>query len=153
MSETNKIARSWKNLDNGQTWMEVNFRDTLDPLSFRKAAAKPLPHSHNIWEIVNHLRHWRQIMLQRLAGESPEIPDNNFFYRIPEITESAWQHSLSEFYSAGEKFLQFIESRKAADLKKTEPVSGLPVSEAILGVLQHDAYHLGQIKMLIRLTS
>lgn len=148
MKESERVTKQFKELFNGQPWIDVSITGTLSGLTAKQAAAKPFNHANSIWQIVNHLISWREVVLKRLQGENIPSPDNNFFVPIEDISEQSWNDTLSRFESSNADWIKALENADAMFLETTWQPAGQTNYELILGILQHDAYHLGQIVLL-----
>lgn len=151
MKETKRIASLFEKLYEGSPWIDVNIKDTLSSLNAKKAAKKVSPGANSIWEIVNHLIAWRQNVLQRVNGKVIITPASNYFEAIEDIGEANWQHTLGIFEQTQKDWLQFLKSFSAGEFENIYPNNGMTYYEHIHGIIQHDAYHLGQVRILINL--
>ena len=148
MKETERIVSLFSNLYRGHPWLEVTIYDTLQNISAKQASAKLFPIGSSIWEILNHLLNWRFAVLQRVRGKITNTPENNYFEPQTDISEAAWLKTLNRLDDSQKEWILFLESFKDELLEEEYPVNGLTYYEHIHGILQHDAYHLGQIVLL-----
>ncbi|HLO80184.1 MAG TPA: DinB family protein [Chitinophagaceae bacterium] len=151
MKETERIGRLVKALYNGHPWLEVNMMDNLSKLSWQKAGQKAHPKLNSIWEIVNHLISWRTNVLRRVQGEVIKTPANNYFAQVTDQSEQAWLRTLDNLQASQEAWIQFLEQAEDDILERTYPVNNMPFYEHMHGIIQHDAYHLGQIVLLAKM--
>lgn len=151
MKETKRIASLFEKLYEGSPWIDVNIKDTLSSLNAKKAAKKVSPGLNSIWEIVNHLIAWRQNVLQRVNGKVIITPASNYFEAIEDTGEANWQHTLGIFEQTQKDWLQFLNSFITGEFENIYPNNGMTYYEHIHGIIQHDAYHLGQVRILINL--
>ncbi len=153
MKETARISGLIKALYNGHPWLEVTIMDNLSKLSWEKAGKKAHPRLNSIWEIVNHLVSWRLNVLKRVQGEVIKTPENNYFTAVTDQSEQAWLRTLDNLQASQEAWIQFLEQVDDGILEKTYPVNNMTYYEQIHGIIQHDAYHLGQIVLLAKMQS
>lgn len=151
MKETLRMASLFEKLYNGSPWIDVNLYDTLSPLSAAQAADRVVPQLNTIWEIVNHLISWRENVLQRIQGKVISTPDHNYFKPVSNTSSVAWKKTLAQLAASQDKWLQLLQTYPKADLEKIYPNNQMNYYEHIQGILQHDAYHLGQIVLLAKL--
>ena len=59
MKETQRIIKLFKDLYEGNPWIDVNITGTLGKITAQQAAKKIVLRHNSIWEIVNHLISWR----------------------------------------------------------------------------------------------
>lgn len=151
MKETKRIVSLFEKLYEGSPWIDVNVKDTLLQLSFKQAAKKIKPNINSIWEIVNHLIAWRRNVLQRVNGKVITTPAHNYFQPVTDISEANWQNTVDSFEQTQEEWLKFLKSFKASGFEKIYPNNNMNYYEHIHGIIQHDAYHLGQVRLLMNL--
>jgi uncharacterized damage-inducible protein DinB len=107
-----------------------------------------LPKSNTIWEIVVHIIRWRENVLQRVQGQLLRTPDNNYFEKVTDPSEEAWARTLEELQRTQEKWVHYLSHLKVEEFSKRYAPNNMDYYEHILGIVQHDAYHLGQIVLL-----
>ena len=78
-------------------------------------------------------------------------PQSNYVEPISDASETAWKKSLNNFDVAQKQWLDLLTKFQESDFEKTYPPNQMTYYEHIQGILQHDAYHLGQIVLLSKL--
>lgn len=151
MKETERISGLIKALYNGHPWLDVNLMDNLSKLTWQQAGRKAHPRLNTIWEIVNHLASWRMNVLQRVQGEVISTPADNYFTPVTNQSERDWKAALERFRESQDAWVQFLERSEDDILEKAYPVNQMSYYVHIHGIIQHDAYHLGQIVLLAKL--
>lgn len=151
MKETKRITKLLKDLYQGSPWIDVNLMDTLKNISAEQAAKKVSPQWNTIWEIVNHLINWRLNVLQRIQDKTIASPADNYFSPVKNVSEEAWQNTLKKLEDSQEQWMLALKKFKKKDLEKNYPGNGMSYYEQIQGIVQHDAYHLGQIVLLAKI--
>ncbi len=150
MKETERIIELFADLYDGQPWIAVNITDNLKNLSAEKAARKLTPRHNSIWEIVNHLVAWRDNALQRVQGVAMKTPADNYFKPVADTSEAAWQETLQALKTSQEQWVAFLRNFDETDFEKKYKPNSLSYYKHIHGIIQHDAYHLGQIVLLAK---
>lgn len=150
MKESQRISDLFSNLYNGEPWIDVSLTDSLHAISYQKAAQK-YRDCNSIWEIVNHIIAWRENVLQRVQGKAISTPSHNYFQAIPTISEETWKTTLQNLELSQQKWISFLEHFNENDFDKVYPNNNINYYEHIHGIIQHDAYHLGQITLLSKL--
>lgn len=148
MTQQAQLQKLLDDLYNGSPWIDVNFTDTLNEITAKEAATKPFPHFNSIWEIVNHVISWRETLLKRIQGEEIESPEDNYFSYIPDRTESAWEKTKEHFKASQQQWTKALKKMKKKDLDEMDIAGKYSVFDLVNGIIQHDAYHLGQIRLL-----
>lgn len=118
-----------------------------------QAAQRPIKDGNTIWEIVNHIIAWRQNVLRRVQGEVLEIPENNYIEQIIDTSDDAWRKTLETLETTQKEWLYFLSTFNEADFINEYPPNNLTYYQHIHGIIQHDAYHLGQIVLLAKITN
>jgi uncharacterized damage-inducible protein DinB len=150
MKEQERIIKLFEDLYNGSPWIDVNLYDTLKGISAEDAATKRIKKGNSIWEIVNHLISWRLNVLERIQGEIINSPSDNYFKTVINPSEDEWQNTLNELDRSQSIWIKHLKKFNQKNFTTTYPINNLTFYEHIMGILQHDAYHLGQIKMLVQ---
>jgi uncharacterized damage-inducible protein DinB len=150
MKETERIISLFNDLYNGQPWLDVTIIGTLAPISAGQAAKKTAPWN-SIWEIVNHLISWRLEVLERVQGVHTKTPADNYFRPVTDPSPDAWKNTLKAFEDTQLRWVNFLKSMNEKDFEKIYQPTSLNYYQHIHGILQHDAYHLGQIALLAKL--
>ncbi|HMI07854.1 MAG TPA: DinB family protein [Flavobacterium sp.] len=150
MKETTRIRKLFEDLYAGDPWLDVTIVGTLAELSAAQAANKPDPNWNSIWEITNHLISWRENVLERVNGKAIKTPENNYFNYVIDTSDIAWQLTLKRLHDSQEAWLAFLKDMPGESLEKIYLANEHTYADHIHGIIQHDAYHLGQIVMLAK---
>ncbi len=150
MEETARIKKLIADLYSGQPWLDVTIKNTLAHITPGQAFNKISPRWNSIWEILNHIIEWRKAVLLRVQGNTPESPADNYFRPVTDHSEAAWQDTLARLEGTQEAWITFMDQFNQADFEKTYPSNGSSYYDHIQGIIQHDAYHLGQIVLLAK---
>jgi hypothetical protein len=132
-----------------KTWHGPNLRQSLKGVSAKQAAARPGPGRHNIWELTLHAAYWKYAVRRKLEGGkrgSFVLKGSNFFLRpqTGKLTAPAWRADLAILDREHRALERSI--RRAFE----KPVSPRNL-RMLYGVVFHDVYHAGQIRLLRRL--
>jgi uncharacterized damage-inducible protein DinB len=117
------------------------------------AAARPIADAHSLWEIVLHMAGWTGEVRQRLRGGEPGLPPDGDWPPQGEGDE-AWERALQALREAHEGLMAEVGTSAAERWDETvgsldSPLgTGVSLREMIHGIVQHDAYHAGQIVIL-----
>ncbi len=146
-NEINRILKLFADLQHGDCWIGVNFKEVLHDVHAANAAANMPGRSNNIWQLVAHITYWRSRVVNRLTGSDnpPPFPD---FLLPAELNEENWRQTLHDFEAAYHLLRNAIHGFKEDHLDKPSPKEGQTYYQVIMGCLQHDAYHLGQMMLL-----
>lgn len=144
------LIELFEDLFDGHPWLDVNIMHSLQRISYTAAPKKIFSNQNSIWEIVNHMIAWREMVLERINGKQLVSPENNFFAPITDTSEKAWRQTIDNFKLSQQKWIHFLkETPKDTFLQVYKP-NQMNYFKHIQGILQHDAYHLGQINILAK---
>ncbi len=145
--QLNELVKQFTNLQHGDCWIGVNFKATLNSIDALMAAKKTSNDTNNIWQLVNHIIYWRITVQNRLMG-SVDLPPFADFLLPNELTDENWKQTLYDFENAYHSLRSSLIHFNADFLHYPSPKEGQTFYDLIVGCLQHDAYHLGQIVLL-----
>ena len=151
MKESERVVKLFNDLYDGSPWIDVTITDTLKNISAEQAATKIAPDRNSIWQILNHMIAWRENVLLRVQGNVIVTPNNNYFIEIPDTSETEWEKTLERLDNSQQQWINFLKNFTESQFDKIYPVNKMSYYEHIHGILQHDAYHLGQIVLLSKL--
>ena len=151
MKEADRIKKLFEDLYNGNPWLDVTIMDTLKNISAKHAAKKIFPDRNSIWQIVNHITSWRENVLLRVQGNEVSASNNNYFSDIEDTSETAWEKALERLENSQKQWTEFLKIFNESQFDTIYPPNRMTYYEHIHGILQHDAYHLGQIVLLSKL--
>jgi uncharacterized damage-inducible protein DinB len=137
----------------GGAWHGPSLREAMEGVTAVQAAARPVPGSHSIGEIVLHAAAWMEEVLSRINGVRHAEPEAGDWSPCADWAAAgarleAVAVALSERVAAlGEAELAV---RIGTEYNPAE-ATGFTVAESIRGVTQHNTYHAGQIILLAKL--
>lgn len=151
MSQAQSLADQLERAFRGGAWHGPAVSEALAGVDEAIAAARPIADAHSIWEIVHHLAVWNEVPRRRLDGERLEnLPEASDWPPVGDTAAAAWRAAVSALEEAHDRLHARVLDLSDAQLD--EPVAGSDptVRGMLLGVLQHSAYHAGQILLLHR---
>jgi uncharacterized damage-inducible protein DinB len=151
MKEAERIIKLFEALYEGSPWIDVNIVGILNNITSDQAIKKIRADRNSIWEIVNHLINWRVTVLQRIQDIQGAVPDNNYFEPVNDASDSAWKNTLHRLENSQQQWIDFLKTFSGNDFEKLVQNKTMTYYEHIHGIIQHDAYHLGQITLLSKL--
>lgn len=147
MNEINRILKLFYDLQQGDCWIGNSFKDTLEGVA-APAAAQPVKDGTNsAWQLVVHINYWRTSVINRINGSLASPPFADF--TLPAVlNEESWRQSLRDFESVYQQLYKAIQDFPLEDLDNPSPRIEQTFYQLIMGCLQHDAYHLGQLAFI-----
>jgi uncharacterized damage-inducible protein DinB len=149
--ETARLADQLERAFRGGAWHGPALGQALADVDAATASRRPLPGAHTIWEIALHARTWIDVARRRLAGEAVgELAPELDWSAEADGSGDAWRAALAgleEAHCGLHSTVLALEDERLED-----PVAGSDptVRGLLLGVLQHNVYHAGQISILKR---
>jgi uncharacterized damage-inducible protein DinB len=139
----------------GPAWHGAALAENLARVTAEQAASRPLPDAHSIWEIVLHLTGWTREVARRLEGGEPEPPAEGDWPAVGRVSEQAWARARAALGEAHAALVAAVEPfpearwRDRVGGERDAPLgTGVSYAAMVTGLLQHDAYHGGQIGLL-----
>ncbi len=146
-NEINRMLKLFADLQHGDCWIGNNFKEVLHGVDGKKAMAGLSGKTNSIWQLVSHITYWRTSVVNRLTGSTNPPPFKDFL--LPDDpNEENWRQTLHDFEAAYHLLRNAIHHFNEENLDKPSPGKGQTFYELIMGCLQHDAYHLGQMMLL-----
>jgi len=148
MAPTQYLATALQNIYDGNPWIDVTLTAHLKEVNSQQAIQR-IKGSNCIWQIVNHIVYWHQRVMRYLNEEKPEqdgdLPD---FYMPENHGEANWQATLHRLEHSYELMVTAIREFPEDKLYEVFPGTEQLSIYYLQGIIEHDAYHLGQIVLL-----
>lgn len=150
-----RIADRFETVYNGSPWYGENFRDILGAIRPEQAVATPALTVHSIHEIVGHIYHWREFVLDRLfvaAGLPGSKIEESEWSVQTEANAESWTEFKAAFHVQHRQLIQRLRHLDDRLLTSQVPDQQYTYERLLNGVLEHDLYHFGQIALLKKFT-
>jgi hypothetical protein len=85
-----------------------------------------------------------------MKGNIIPTPAHNYFVPVNDHSEQAWQSTLNDLKETQEEWMAFLTAFDIKDYDKMNETNQLSYYDYMHGILHHDAYHLGQIILLLK---
>jgi hypothetical protein len=119
-TEINRIIKLFTDMQHGDCWIGINFKEALANIDTIKAIAVNHTNGNCIWQLVNHIIYWRAVTVTRLGG-SLQYPPFSDFMLPGELTGENWKTTLLDFEAAYHQLRSAILHFKPEDLDKPSP--------------------------------
>lgn len=138
-------------------WHGPSTLSLLQDLTASEAAAYPVPGAHSVWEIVLHMISWQNEVRRRLEGNEPDMPEEGDWPEVGKASEAAWRRDRKRLGESLTELLDTLDGLPEEDLERTgggledrDPAlgTGVTLRAMVAGLVQHTAYHSGQIALL-----
>ncbi|HWF37395.1 MAG TPA: DinB family protein [Candidatus Acidoferrales bacterium] len=147
-TEIERILDQMDRAFSGDAWHGPSLMALLEGVSAEDAAKRPIAQAHTIWELVNHIGAWNEIVERRLRNEIVKVTPEMDWPAVPLASDVTWKRALEKLKKSRAQLRRTVEQLQDAQLD--EKPATLPDSRYVLlhGVVQHDLYHAGQIAVL-----
>lgn len=148
MSEINRIVDQMDRAMNGEAWHGPHLEELLKDVSAQQATAHPIAGAHSIWELVNHLGAWNEILAQRAWGKAVAVTPEQDWPPVTDTSTDGWKRGLEQMRASRARLRSAVEKLSDAQLDDIAPGKDHSIYVMLHGGIQHDLYHAGQIAVL-----
>ena len=155
MSEAARLLDQFERAHAGDPWHGSPVKAILKGVTAEQAARKPPNGAHSIWELVLHMTAWRNEVAERATGKPAGEPAAGDYPPVGDPTPARWTAALAALDASHQSLVKVVRDMSDEHLLKPtndprEAAAGTGVSyyELLHGIVQHDAYHAGQIALL-----
>lgn len=141
----------------GDAWHGNPVWNLVQSANPEKVFTHPIPNSHSIAELVLHLTAWTAEAIDRIDGQTAKEPASGDWPSPLMKTTAEWTRIKADFKLVNEKLIERIGRLTSSDW--TEVVkdernralgTGVDFAQLVNGIIQHHAYHAGQIALLLK---
>ena len=143
----------------GDPWHGSSRASILADVTADEARWRPHPAAHSMWELVLHMTAWTREVTRRLQGGTAALPEMGDWPALPPTPdETAWRaalRTLDEAHAALRDAARAVDPSRldapVKDERNRELGTGVTFAQTINGIVQHDAYHSGQVALVKKL--
>lgn len=148
MNEIERIKDQLARAFDGESWTGPSVMDVLKDIQPEKAASKPIPNAHSIWEILEHTNSTMENVVRRLKGDFTPFTDEMDWPKVTDTSEKSWKNLTDRLKKNHEELLAEV-SKLSPDVLENPIREGYSTYYVTLhGLVQHNLYHLGQVSIL-----
>jgi len=155
VSESTRLIDQLKRAHDGDPWHGSPVTTILEGVTHEQAARQPPNGAHSIWALVLHMTGWRNEVARRATGEPAGEPAAGDYPDVGEPTASRWKAALAAFDASHHHLANVVRGLSddqllaATNDPRNRPLgTGCSYYDLLHGIVQHDAYHAGQIAIL-----
>ncbi len=141
----------------GHAWHGPSLHEALDGVTATMASTRVLPSAHSIHALTHHCAAWAGEVLQRLRGREAQQPDEGDFPGPGPLDDLGWTRLRARLDAVHAEVVSEVLAidiarldQKAGDEDSPPLGTGHTYGGMINGLVQHNAYHAGQILLLKR---
>ncbi len=149
MSRGQRVAEAIERSVSGPMWHGSALMDLIGDVSADRAAERPIAAAHSIWELVLHVTAWTEIVRERLVGSPMGDPTpEEDWPPVRDRSAEAWRAAVERLKQAHRELAADVSKLDDSQLIGRVPGKDHSVLTMIHGIVEHDAYHGGQIALL-----
>ena len=142
---------------NGAAWHGNNILSLLSNADPSKVFSYPIANTHSIAEITLHLTVWTEEVTDRVNGLTAKEPIAGDWPQPKEMSVQEWEVIVNNFKAVNNKLILKLKTLQTEqwsipvkDERDNELSSVVNNAELINGLIQHHAYHDGQIAIMLK---
>jgi uncharacterized damage-inducible protein DinB len=151
-----QLGDALRRAHDGNAWHGPALGQLVRDIAVSDASAHPVPGAHSIWELVLHLTSWNRESARRLIERNaPREPEDGDWPAVGITNDDAWNLARVELAVSQVELARALAAFPVSRLVESVDTTGSPGAWTpvtyhglILGVIQHAAYHGGQIALL-----
>ncbi len=145
------LINEFNDVFEGEPWYGASVLDSLQAMPVELLNDKPYAAGHSVAVLLKHMLAWRIFVLEKLkqnkdykiALNSPADWDHDFI-----ISDSReWQQLIETYKQAQQELIVLLKEREEEWLLEQVPGNDYSYRHMLNGILYHDIYHLGQIRL------
>lgn len=145
-----KIITNLKEGFEGEPWYGVAVMNKLEALDWEKVNTKPMG-TKSMAVLVQHMINWRIFVLRKLEGDAGfdiKMDSADDWTPVHINNETEWELLKASIRQTHTDILHILENSNEELLEKKVPGKGYDFESLLIGISQHDVYHMGQIALL-----
>lgn len=148
MNEIERIKDQLSRTFEGESWTGPSVMKVLKDVEPEKAASRPIPEAHSIWELVEHMNSTIENVIRRLKGDFSPLTDEKDWPKVTDTSKKSWDDLINRLKSSHNELLSMVSKLSPDVLEKPMKEGFSSYYVTLHGVAQHNQYHLGQISIL-----
>ncbi|MEH6406458.1 MAG: DinB family protein [Leeuwenhoekiella sp.] len=146
------VNRLAKHLEGGEAFTSVE--KFLDEITFEKVGVRPHNLPYSFYEIFYHMTYAQRDILDFCASDSYETrewPKDYWPSKQEPQTENEWKNLQSNYFRERDELIKFVSDAPDTLLQTVKNGKDQTLLREIMLVIEHNAYHTGQLAIILRL--
>ncbi len=155
MNKIEKLIEEIKLSVFGEPWHGSSVRSILSNVTENQSDMKIIAEAHTIKELTLHLLAWTEEVTSRLTGNDPSEPQIGDWPDPENYKDKNFEQIKNNLFEATKVLIQVLKNfpeeklyEKVGTVQSAQLGTGASFETMIIGLLQHNAYHSGQIGIL-----
>jgi uncharacterized damage-inducible protein DinB len=147
----NDLLTSFLEIYLGPNWIEVALQDVLTDVDSTLAFSNPPGGRNSIAKIVCHLVFIREYLIKKLQGDQTTVINQDESFNTTAFGDdpaTAWQNLQEELTRTFQIIRDLLQAAEPELLDKPILPRDYNFDYLIAGIIQHEAYHTGQLEFL-----
>ncbi len=132
----------------GPAWHGPSLDELLEDVTAAEAAARPIKGAHTIAELVAHIGVWVTAVEERLAGKPGRPSEKEQWAPLDTSSDAVWKAGVQTVRDRHASLSAAVQALDDETLASRVKGRNQTVAMALHGIVEHDAYHGGQIAIL-----
>jgi uncharacterized damage-inducible protein DinB len=141
----------------GPAWHGPSVMHALRGVSAAEASRQSPASTNTVWDVVLHLAYSKYIVARRLSPQAvaafPRALRRSWWPGVLETegqsVEQAWKRDLRLLREWHEHLRELVAALPAVRLGERRPGKRFTLGQEVSGLALHDAYHAGQIRVIL----
>jgi len=141
-----------RHLNGGEAFKNVE--NLLEDISYKKTGERPVGLPYSFYEVFYHMVYAQKDILNFCLAESyvmPSWPKDYWPAEKKAETKEEWKSLVSDFFEDRKKLVAFIEDENTDLMQVVKHGEQQSVLRELMLVVEHNAYHTGQLAIILRL--
>ena len=147
-----KIIKSLSETFEGEPWYGESIMRKLENVPYVIGYQSCNPESHSVAQIIGHLIAWKKYAIAKIKGNEDACIEINSKDDWPDIrvnSQQEWEELKRELVAAQSKIYELLnEQQEDSFLDQIVAGKNYDFEHLLVGVTQHDIYHIGQIGLI-----
>lgn len=138
----------------GEPWFGRSIMSLLHEIDPAIVYKKPNENSHSLIELLYHMITWAEFTLKRIEKEDLDlVAFEKMDWREIDPVEHTWEKGLARFKVTNDLIIEALQSKDDDFLSEKVDYREYNFRFLLLGLIQHNIYHIGQIAYMKKLLS
>ena len=117
----NNFIRQFKEIQDGQVWLNVSYKKKLDLLNENNFFSRPIPDLHSVAELISHLTFWRQEAILKIKTRKGLLTDESEenWLTIDQLKKFGWKKIKTDYDNSLTEIINLLQQKDDSFLNET----------------------------------